>query len=164
MRGKRADAFALRNGRSSRHARDDDALRNVRQCVLHVERRRRAAERADAGRVVVGDALFVKRVHLLADRAVQTRVAGVQPHSHPSAVLRLVHHGKDLLERHFRAVVYPASVLSDVKQFRVHQGTCIDDDVGFLQKPLSAHRDQIFRAASGAHKTDHASSFMIVTR
>lgn len=162
MRGQAADGLTLGYRRAARRARDDDRLAHVRQCVFRPQRRRRAAERADAGADIKVDAALCERVELLAHRAVNARVARVQSHGGLSLALRPLDEGDDLFKRQLRAVVNLAARFRECKQLGIHQRTRVDHHICFAKEPCAPQRDEIRRAASGANKMYHIQPSLIV--
>ena len=100
--------FLFRHRRSACHAGDDDRLGNVRQGVFGVECRGSRTEGADAGNILIRDVQRIQLIHLLADGAVQARVAGVQAHDARLFPMRLLDDLQHLLQGHLGAVVEAA--------------------------------------------------------
>ena len=158
MRGKALDLLALGDGRAALHARQDDRLADVRQGIFCLERRRCAAERRNARADLVCKPQSVERVHLLAMRAVNAGVSGVQAHDRLSRTRRRRHDRDDLLERHFRAVVDRTVLFCVVQQRRIDERTGVNDDIRLAEQLRAAHSDEVGRARAGADKVDHLRS------
>ena len=146
MRGKTLDLLTLGDGRAPLHARQDDRLADVRQGIFCLERRRRAAERRNARADLVCKPQSVKRVHLLAMRAVNAGVSGVQAHDRLSLTRRRRHDRDDLLERHFGAVVDRTISFCVVQQRRIDERTGVNDDIRLAEQLRAAHSDEVGRA------------------
>ena len=98
---------------------------------------------------------LLQRPQLLGQGAVEARVPGVQAHGGLARRLGPFDDVQHLLQRHVGAVVDLAPGL-DARQVRPgHQAAGVDDHVGFLQQPRSAHGDQIGRAAARPDKVNH---------
>ena len=80
-------------------AGQDDRLRDAGQRQLASQRRGRRGERRDARRDVPGDAELVEAARLLAERAVDREVAGVQARDVIAALVRRAQLLDDLVER-----------------------------------------------------------------
>ena len=155
MRGEGAQAFPVGNRRTPGHAGDNHALGNAGEGVFEVQGGRRAAEGADAGAGIVGNAERVEPVHLLADRPVETGIPGVQTHGVQRAFLRPGHNGDDFLQRHFRAVVDGAALLAVKEQLGIYQRAGVNDHVRIFKQFFSAQRDQVRSPAPRANKMNH---------
>ena len=84
----------------------------------------------------------------------------MEPHRLLALCLRLLHHRKDLFQRHFRTVIDRAVFFRVFKKLWIHQGTRIDDHIRLFDQPKPPDRDQIRRAAAGAYKIDHVFPFL----
>ena len=161
MRGQAADGLTLGYRRAACRTRDDDRLAHVGQRILRPQCRSCAAERADTGADVKGDAALCKLVKLLSHRAVNARVARVQAHRCLAHALCCLDEGNDLLKRQLCAVVKLAARFRECKQLGIHQRTRVDHHICFAKEPCAPQRDEIRRAASGAHKMYHVQPSLI---
>ena len=101
------------------------------------------------------DAARVEGAHLLADRAVEARVAGVQAHDLLAGRVRLRHH-LDLLAQG-QAALSCSSQPSRVQREHGlgHQRAGVDDDVGLLEQAAAFDGDELGVARAGADEPDH---------
>ena len=153
--GQRGQPLTFGHRGTALHAGDDDGLADAGQRVLGVQRRRRTAEARHAGRIVVGDAHGVQRVHLFPDCAVQAGVARVQAHGGFVRCFVFFHDGKHLLQRHLGAVINGAVRPRQPQQRRVDQAARVDDAVRCLQQGRAAPGNQVRCAGTGPHKMYH---------
>ena len=68
------------------------------------------------------------------------------------------HGGNDFFQRHDGTVHDLAARFRVLQQFRIDQGTGINDEVCLFQQFLAAYGNQISRAGAGADKVNHQSS------
>ena len=148
---KAASCLALRHRRGAAgHAREHDALRDLRHGQLASERRRRGREGRHAGRDRVGNAAALEPPHLLGERAVDREIAGMQPRDVEARGMR----------RTNSASIW-SSVSGAVSMMRAPAGQCASSSARHQRARIeahraardevaSAHRDEIGRARPGA--------------
>ena len=124
--GPAGQVLGRRHGRAAGRARQDDRLRHLRRRQLDPQRGRRRLERADARHDFILDPQPVQRVHLLADGAVERRLAGVQPHHVHAVRWRLPIHRDDLVQGHAGRIAAPAVRRQQAQQLRVDQRAGVD--------------------------------------
>ncbi len=163
MRRKGFNLLARGHRRAPLHAGQDDRLAYAGEGVFGPQRRSRPAEGRHARADLIGHARSVQRVHLLAVRAVNTGVAGMQAHNQPALLRRRDHDRKDFLKGHLGAVIHGAALLAPVQERGVDQRPCIDNHIGFGEQPRPAHGNQVGRARARPYKMDHVPSFTRMT-
>ena len=147
--------FPLGYRRPALHSRNDYRLGNTRQGIFRLQGCRRSAEAADAGAYLIGNPFFLQAVHLLPDRAVQTGIARMETDYFLFFLFPLYHHIHHFLQRHQGAVVDPAMRRRRLKQLLIYQGTCINNNIRFLQKRLSSDCYQVRRSRPCPYKMNH---------
>ena len=130
------EAFARRHRRGARRgAGQDHGLRYLRQGQLAAQSGRRGGEGRHAGRHVVGDAERVEPPHLLGDRAVERRVAGMDARDVSAAACAAA-----------ISAMISSSVSGAVSTTRAPAGAACDDRAA---APASRHRGTPGSARSG---------------
>ena len=150
----RDKVFGGRHGRAAGRAREDDRLGDFGRGQLDPQRGGRGLKRADARHHFVVDPQPIEGVHLLADRAVDARLAGVQADHVDVSLPGLSEHGDNLLQAHAGRIVPLGSRFQQAQQFGIHQRAGVDAAVGILQQPLGLDGQQIGRSRPGADKID----------
>ena len=158
---KAFNALLCRHLRSSFHSRNDQGLRDIRKCVLQIQRSRCTEARTHPRTALICDSKCIKFIHLLPDGAIHTRIPGMQPDEFLSLCMCFFHHINDFIQRHLRAVVYFTSFLRIFQKLRVYQRSRINDHIRFLKQTHSTHRDQVCGSASRSNKVNHRSASLL---
>ena len=121
VRSETAQLLAVRHGRASLIARDDDRLRDAGQGILLPQRRRCPEEGTHARHNIIGKAALFPRVHLLLNCSVDRRVTGMETHGHLPCRLCTRDHLDDLIERHVRRIMDLRLFLAEIEECGVHE-------------------------------------------
>ena len=104
--GKGANLLFRRHLRPALHSRNHDALRKTGKGIFQMQGGSGPAKRADAGRHIVRNPLFVQKIHLLSDCPVQRRISCMQTNRFFSFFPGSAHHLYHLFQGHLCAIVY----------------------------------------------------------
>ena len=135
-------------------AREDDRLHELGHGELGAQARGGGLKGGDTRHVEILPAARVELGHLLLDRAVEARIAGVQ--AHDGVAERVVgRDGGDLLfEVHAGGAAHLGAGLGARGERDRHEAAGVEDEIGLLQQLASAHADQVGIARPGADDGD----------
>jgi hypothetical protein len=111
-------------------AGQDHRLADIRQGQFRRQGGRRCGEGGHAGRHVVSDLQRVQPAHLLGDRAIERRVAGMDPGDIVALFVGGLHLGDDLVQMHRRGIDHPRPFGRLGHHLRRHQRPGIKHDGG----------------------------------
>ena len=152
--GQSRKLLGRRHGRAAGGAREDDRLGDLRRGQFDPQRRRRRLKRADARHHFVVDPQAVQGVHLLADRPVDRRLAGVQADHVDLPLPRRLKQCDDLVEVH-RGRIVPLGVgRQELQQIGIDQRAGVDAQPRACQEPSRLDGQQFGIARPGADKID----------
>ncbi|MNO82138.1 hypothetical protein D3C76_734000 [compost metagenome] len=141
-------------------ARQDHALGHVRQGQLRAQQRRAGGRCRDAWNDFKRNIQLTQMANLLADGAIQARIAGV----HTSHVLALgvgdLDQFDDLLQVQLRAVDHLFGAVS-FQHRSGHQGAGIDDHRATAYQPLALDGNQFGVAGTCANEVDSHRRFLL---
>ncbi len=137
-------------GRAGQH----QGLRDFGQRQLALQRRRARREGGDAGRHVEGDAERPEPPRLLAERAPDREIAGMQPRHVEPRLMRRSHFGDDLVQRHRRRVEDARAGRAVVEKRGRHERAGIEADGRARDEIAAAHGYEIGGAGAGADEMD----------
>jgi hypothetical protein len=149
------ELLAHGHGRGAdRGAREDDRLRDAREREFRAERSGGGGESRHARRQVVGDAERVEPPHLLADRAIEREIAGMDTGDVEVLRVRRLHLRDDLVEGEGAGVDDARSRGRPRDHGLGHQRARIETDRAALDEAEAAHGDEVRRTRPGADEMD----------
>ena len=140
---KRLDTFPGWNRCTAFHSCNDHTLGNIRKCIFKIQSTGCPTERTDTRTVIIGNAFFIQNVHLLSDRAIDTRISGMKPYCHFALCFSTFHNCNNFFKCHFCTVMNCADIFAVFQKLRIYQRSCINNHICLFQILFSSYCDKI---------------------
>ncbi|KGW79257.1 precorrin-4 C11-methyltransferase domain protein [Burkholderia pseudomallei MSHR2990] len=161
VRGEARERFAGGHRRLARVAREDHGLRDARQRQLDAERRCARGRRGHAGHDLVRNPERGEPADLLADRAVERRIAGMHARDVLPLAVRAREQRDDFVEIELRRVHDELGAMAVEHRGR-HERARVQDHRATAHEALALHRDQLGVARTRADEVHRHSTHSVI--